>query len=120
MLPFYNYLSILNTTVNFVIVLKSCNTCLRKNATSSFASLSSLEPPFQNECESGLFCTTCMSAIMKLTKHGAIIPTHTPCLVITNMADMEAVQSFITTHGHTPIGLRLPDSGFYPEISGFF
>jgi len=55
---FHNYLSILNTTVSFVIVLKSCNTCLRKNATSSFASLSNLEPPLQKECESGLFLTT--------------------------------------------------------------
>ena len=42
------------------------------------------------------FCTASMSAIMKLTKHGAIIPTHTPCLVIANMADMEAVQNCIS------------------------
>ena len=44
------------------------------------------------------FCTASMSAIMKLTKHGAIIPTHTPCLVIANMADMmEAVRNCIST-----------------------
>ena len=28
------------------------------------------------------FCTASMSAIIRLTKHGAIIPTHTPYLVI--------------------------------------
>ena len=38
-----------------------------------------------------------MSPIMKLTKHGAIIPTHTPCLVIANMVDMEAVRNCIST-----------------------
>ena len=27
-----------------------------------------------------------MSAIMKLTRHGAITRTHTPCLVVANMA----------------------------------
>ena len=54
MVHFYNYLSILNTTVSFVIVLKLCTVCLRKNVASSLASLSGLEPPFQNECESGL------------------------------------------------------------------
>ena len=43
------------------------------------------------------FCTASMSAIMKLTKYGAIILTHTPCLVIANMADMEAVRNCITT-----------------------
>ena len=37
-----------------------------------------------------------MSAIMKLTKHGAIIPTHTPYLVIANMVDMEWVQNCIS------------------------
>jgi len=39
-----------------------------------------------------------MSAIMKLTKRGAIIPTHTPCLVIANMADIKAVQNCISAH----------------------
>ena len=45
------------------------------------------------------FCTASMSAItiMKLTKHGAIIPTHTPCLEIANMTDMEAVRNCIST-----------------------
>ena len=42
------------------------------------------------------FCTSFMSAIMKLTKHGAIIPTYTPCLVIANMVDMERVQKCIS------------------------
>ena len=39
------------------------------------------------------FCTASMSAIMKLTKHGAIAPTHTPCLVIASIADMELVRN---------------------------
>ena len=43
------------------------------------------------------FCTASMSATMKLTKHGAVISKHTPCLVIANMADMEAVQNCIST-----------------------
>ena len=51
------------------------------------------------------FCIASMSAIMKLTKHGAIIPTHTPCLVIANMADMEALRNCITTYKHCPIFL---------------
>ena len=38
----------------FVIVLKLCSVVCEKNVTSALASLSSLEPPFQNECESGL------------------------------------------------------------------
>ena len=42
------------------------------------------------------FCTSSMSTIMELTKHGAIIPTHTPCLVIANMVDMEEVQKCIS------------------------
>ena len=41
------------------------------------------------------FCTASMSTIMKLTKHGAIIPEHTPCLVIANMADMETVRNCV-------------------------
>ena len=45
-------------------------------------------------------CTASMFAIMKLTKHGVIIPTHTPCLVIANMADMEAVWNCISTWFH--------------------
>ena len=44
------------------------------------------------------FCTASMSAIMKVTKHGAIIPTHTPCLVIANIADMEAVWNCISAN----------------------
>ena len=36
---------------------------------------------------------------MKLTKHGAIVPTHTPCLLIVNMAYMEAVRNCISTQG---------------------
>ena len=43
-----------------------------------------------------------MSAIMKLTKHGAIIPTHTPCLVIANMVDMERVQKCISAPSSNP------------------
>ena len=38
------------------------------------------------------FFAASMSAIMTLTKHGAMISTHTPCLVIANMADIEALQ----------------------------
>ena len=33
---------------------------------------------------------------MKLTKHGAIAPTLTPCLGIANVADMEAVRNCIS------------------------
>ena len=44
------------------------------------------------------FCTSSMSAIMKLTKHGAIIPTHTPCLVTANIVDMEEVQNCISAY----------------------
>ena len=43
------------------------------------------------------FCTTSMSAIMKLIKHGAIIRTHTQCLVIANMTDTRAVRNCIST-----------------------
>ena len=39
--------------------------------------------------------TSSMSAIMKLTKHGAI-NTHTPCLIIADMADMEEVRICIS------------------------
>ena len=41
-----------------------------------------------------------ISAIMKLTKHGAIISTHPPCLVIANMADMEAVLNCTSAGAH--------------------
>ena len=42
--------------------------------------------------------TSSMSAIMKLTKHGAI-STHTPNLVIANMSDMEEVRICISALG---------------------
>ena len=51
--------------------------------------------------------TPSMSAIMKLTKHGAIIPIHTPCLVIANMADVEAVRNCISTYGVSPFAALL-------------
>ena len=56
MVHFYNYLSILNTKVSFSVVLKLRSVCLRKNKTSSLASLSSLEPPFQTNVNPYEFC----------------------------------------------------------------
>ena len=42
-------------------------------------------------------CTSSMSALMKMTKHGAInTHTHTPCLVIANMAATEDVRVCIS------------------------
>ena len=42
---------------NMMVSGNVCSVCLRKNVTSSLASLLGLEPPFQNECESVLFQT---------------------------------------------------------------
>ena len=45
------------------------------------------------------FCTTSMSAIKKLTRHGAITHTHTPCLLIANMADIEGYEIVLALLG---------------------
>ena len=44
-----------------------------------------------------LFCTASMPAMLAITKHGVCVGVITPCLVSFIMADMEAVQSCIST-----------------------
>ena len=51
---------------------------MNKNATSSFASLSNLEPLFQNECESGLlsYAMRISTIVVKITRISTIVMIH--------------------------------------------